>query len=402
LNDKSIAQIELLASQGELGQLRVKLDAAIKTGVITKTNAERIWRDTVEETTQRQQEAMRQAQENAEFNRLKGLDEEDALREVETISDKEIRTNVRMRLRGHFGSEELREEKAKEKAEEDLYELAQAENFETYQRTVMASPLFSPDEKDALLRKYNDRVDSIRKGEADPFKFRKNHKLYWELYKRAESGEDVRKEARAAVGWDPENPDKTGITDTDYKEIKNLIVDPIQEQEPILKSAIQAIDRRRTAMAGTLQKPDDKKGLELYRANLANIEMEALRDKQSITEWFRKNPDATPAQKNQQIEAVLKRNREQVISEMAERMGVIGRARTAVRAPMLKDVALIEPPEIEPPEIEYKIPDADRFFYWNKMDDESAQGFLKLEAEGDPVKLKEAHKRLKEKYGPVR
>jgi hypothetical protein len=61
LNDKSIAQIELLASQGELGQLRVKLDAAIKTGVITKTNAERIWRSAVEETTEKQEEAARRA-----------------------------------------------------------------------------------------------------------------------------------------------------------------------------------------------------------------------------------------------------------------------------------------------------------------------------------------------------
>jgi hypothetical protein len=301
-----------------MGRLAEITEAGIRTGLFDESDAREYYRQAAEGITQLQQEAMRQARENAGFNRLKGLDEEDALREVETISDKETRTNVRTRLRGHFGSEELRKEKEKEKAEEDLYELAQTDDFDTYQRTVMASPGFSPDEKDALLRKYNDRVDSIRTGRADPFKFRKNHKLYWELYKRAENGEDVRKEARSAVGWDPENPDKTGITDTDYKEIKNLIVNRVED--PVLESAIKAIERRRDAMAATLTKakPGDKKQLAQYRADLADIEMELLRDKQSIREWFRKNPDATPVQKNQQIEAVLKRNREQAITNVAD------------------------------------------------------------------------------------
>ncbi len=100
-------------------------------------------------------------------------------------------------------------------------------------------------EQDRLFRMFLFRQKAVNVlKENDPLMHRRNHDLYFELYKKAIAGEFDQAEALAAVGFDEDNPETTGIAINDFKELKNI------SEDDIVKARARVIDYAMDEMDG--------------------------------------------------------------------------------------------------------------------------------------------------------
>ena len=117
---------------------------------------------------------------------------------------------------------EILKEDQKRQYELDLINKSSEISMEQYIKELDGS-ILDRHEQDVLIRSEVFRREAIQKGEPDPLVYRKNNPLYWELLQKSADHTITEKEIRKAVGWDPENRDKTGITINDYLQMTNIL-----------------------------------------------------------------------------------------------------------------------------------------------------------------------------------
>jgi hypothetical protein len=124
------------------------------------------------------------------------------------------------------------------------------------------------------------------------------------------------------------------FTTADNEQRYNTLNDPpAGSNDPVMKDAIDAIDRMLTLeekAAGQI--PKDEEGQKKFRERRASALRRSLEKKQQVREWFRSNPDATPSEKNRQVETILsgisKRQEGHVRDEVQKWWQTVGKAVT--------------------------------------------------------------------------
>ena len=183
--------------------------------------------------------------------------------------------------------------------------------------------------------------------------------------------------------------------------------------DPILKDGLAAAERLRAAeeqAMATFSKEEKESGA--LATQIAESTKRMLEIKRQIRKDFAEHPEWTAEQKINAIESRLKPVKDKRAKDLTENIwqklwkGLSSPPGLSQAKPINKGLYGMFPTEGEKPTTEpsepYEIPPVDRFFYWEKIDDETRRQLEILEAGGDPKKLKMAHQRLKDKYGPVR
>ena len=183
--------------------------------------------------------------------------------------------------------------------------------------------------------------------------------------------------------------------------------------DPILKDGLAAVERLRAIEESAMGEftPEEIASGALAE-QIAGSTKRMLEIKRQIRKDFAEHPEWAAEQKIKAIESRLSPVKEKAAKDLTQNIwqkiwqGISSPPGLSQAKPINKGLYGMFPTEGEKPTTEpsepYEIPAVDRFFYWEKIDDETRRQLEQLEAEGDPKKLKMAHQRLKDKYGPVR
>jgi len=292
IKDTAFLAIETGIDRGDMEHAEKGIQLLLDKNLVTEKGAELRRLDTRQRMAERGQEYEEEIWfRHFTINNSFTLDE--ALAGVEEVPGKDIgdrRSHLRTRVRAWFNSQEIEKQNAIRELDENLWNISQKADFDTYRQAVEGSSLLSPKEKDDRIKQFLDRQTMLRQGKGDPLLKTDNWDLYWDDYKKVKDGEITdEKILRSHVG-------SGGYTISQYKEMVNIITGEtkLDVLDETLTDVIRQFDDMYNISKAEIQKLEinDK---EMHK-KLAKEGRYFNELKASIRQYKIDNPDATPKQ----------------------------------------------------------------------------------------------------------
>ncbi|MHC4389164.1 MAG: hypothetical protein ACYSX1_11210, partial [Planctomycetota bacterium] len=336
------------------------------------------------------------------INALKHKDREEALRNLEGLENadrNEIRARVQRQMESEMEAAELeargfllRETKGADgtmKADPDI----------SGAKAIINSHLddFGPDWHKAALANAQGVASDLNETGINPYTTTQNWPRYYE-------DEDLAFEGKLSLPDIQKHTGRNGYSDTEASRLKAIIKDPVAESDPTLKDALAEVEdfaNIQRAALGDLKDLEDEEFVE-ERALLREARAKILRETNELKHALRQikiqNPDITPGQYNDAINAILNPAKEDAVREEVLKWWQKSPFHRVPQFELTPEKEVTSEPLPET----YVIPTSELLFYREKMNEISRQQLIQLIKEGDPDKLKKAHKLMKDTYGVVR